>query len=299
MEHYVYKPKRFYLIVFALTWGFWMLAVVFKDTPALFPLMLLGLLSPAATAVVTVLTSGNKMLKDDLKRKLIRFYRIRPLYILIPILVYIAAVLLSILTSVLFGGSPEQFSFTKDFSFSIGGTSALLTMFLASIIEEVGWRGYGEDAVGNYHSWFKESLIFGCVWACWHIPLFWIPGTYHYNLKDMGLLYMLNFLISAVPVDFLQTWVYIKNRRSMLATVIFHLVLNIMQEKIAMTPETKCIETIFIFLAAIIVVLTNRKMFFETDHVGRLLELQFEEDNENIILPCADLQSLPQPLTRG
>lgn len=281
MEHYVYKPKRFYLIVFALTWGFWILALIFKDTQALFPLMLLGLISPAATAVVTVLTSKNKMLKDDLKRKLIRFYRIRPMYILIPALVYLAAVLLSISTSVLFGGSTEQFSFTQDFSFSIGGTSALLTMFLASVIEEVGWRGYGEDAVGNYHSWFKESLIFGCVWACWHIPLFWIPGTYHYTLKEMGLLYILNFLISAIPVDFLQTWVYVKNRRSMLATIIFHLFLNIMQEKIAMTPETKCIETIFIFIAAVIVVLTNRKMFFETDHVGRLLERQFEEDMAN------------------
>ncbi len=281
MEHYVYKPKRFYLIVFALTWGFWILALLFKDTPALFPLMLLGLISPAATAVVTVMTSKNKMLKDDLKRKLIRFYRIRPMYILIPVLVYLAAVLLSITASVLFGGSPEQFSFTEGFSFSIGGTSALLTMLLASLIEEVGWRGYGEDAVGNYHSWFKESLIFGCVWACWHIPLFWIPGTYHYTLKEMGILYMLNFLISAIPVDFLQTWVYVKNRRSMLATVIFHLFLNIMQEKIAMTPETKCIETIFIIIAAVIVVMTNKKMFFETDHVGRLLEMQLEEDEAN------------------
>lgn len=41
-----------------------------------------------------------------------------------------------------------------------------------------------------------------------------------------------------------------------------------------MTPETKCIETIFITIAAVIVVLTNKKMFFETEHVGKLLEIQ-------------------------
>ncbi len=278
MEHYIYKPKRFYITVFALTWGFWILALIFKNTSLLFLFMLLGLIMPAATAVVTVLTSGNDMLKADLKRKILGFYRINPVYIIIPVILFFIVVFLSISTSVLFGGSAEQFSFTDGFSFSIGGTSALLTILLASVIEELGWRGYGEDAVGYYHSWFKESLIFGCVWACWHLPLFWIPGTYHYGLREMGLLYVINFLVSAIPVDFLQTWVYVKNNRSMLATIIFHLFLNVMQEKIAMTPETKCIETVFMALAAVVVVITNKEMFFETEHVGRLLEMQEKDD---------------------
>ncbi len=278
MEHYVYKPVRFYVTVFALTWGFWILAILFRDTPLLFLFMLLGVVMPAATAVVTVLRSGNEMLISDLKRKLAGFYRIDPVFIIIPVLTFIAVVICSIATSVLFGGSMEQFSFTDGFSFSIGGTSALLTILIASVIEELGWRGYGEDAVGYYHTWFRESLIFGCVWACWHIPLFWVPGTYHYGLREMGALYMINFLVSAIPVDFLQTWVYVKNKRSMLATIIFHLFLNVMQEKIAMTPETKCIETVFVFVAAAIVVVTNKKLFFEKDHIGRLLEAQEEDE---------------------
>ncbi|MBO4903446.1 MAG: CPBP family intramembrane metalloprotease [Lachnospiraceae bacterium] len=271
MEKYIYRPKRFYLITFALTWGFWILALVFKNTPLLFPFMLLGLIMPAGTAVVTVMTSGNKSLKDDFKRKLFRFYKVRPLQILTAMAVFAAIVAASIGTSVLFGGSLSQFSFTEDFSFSIGGTSALLTIFLASTIEELGWRGYGEDAVGEYHSWFKESIIFGCIWACWHLPLFLIPGTYHYGLKEMGVVYVLNFLISTIPFDFIQTWVYVKNNRSMLATIIFHMFVNIMQEKIAMTPETKIIQTAFVLIAAVIIVLTNKKMFFEKDHIGNLL----------------------------
>ena len=272
MEKYIYKPKKFYVITFALTWGFWFGAILLKDTAFLFPLMLLGLLMPATVAVVTVLRSKNKSLKDDFKRKLFRFYRVRPLQILTAILVFAAIVAASIATSVLFfGGSVSQFSFTKDFSFSIGGSSALLTIFLASTIEELGWRGYGEDAVGAYHTWFTESIIFGCIWACWHLPLFWVPGTYHYGLKEMGLIYMLNFLLSTIPFDFIQTWVYVKNNRSMLATIIFHMFVNIMQEKIAMTPETKIIETLFVTIATVVIVLTNKKMFFEKDHIGNLL----------------------------
>ena len=88
----------------------------------------------------------------------------------------------------------------------------------------------------------------------------------------MGIMYVINFLLSVIPLDFLQTWVYVKNNRSMLATIIFHLFINIMQEKINMTPETKCIQTIFVVIAAIIIVVINKEMFFETQHVGNLLE---------------------------
>ena len=278
MEKYTYRPVRFYVTVFALTWGWWLLALLFRDTSVMFLFMAIGLFMPAVTAIVTVLTSKNKMLKEDLKRKIVGFYRIKPLSIVKAVLLFLVCAVVSIGISVLFGGSPEQFSFTEDFSFSIAGTSALLTMVLASIIEEVGWRGYGEDAVGSYHTWFRESIIFGCIWACWHLPLFLIPGTYHYTLKEMGALYVINFLVSAIPVDFLQTWVYVKNNRSMLATAVFHLFLNIMQEKINISPETKCIETVVMLVAAAIVVAANKELFFDKSHIGNLLEVQYRSD---------------------
>lgn len=272
MEKYIYRPVRFYLIVFSCTWFFWLLAILFNEGLSLYIPMFLGLISPAVIAVATVLTSKNKALIEDFKKKLIGFYRIRPKYIVMAVLLFTAVVCASIGTSVLFGGSIEQFSFTEDFSFSIGGTSALLTIVLASSIEELGWRGYGEDAVGAYHSWFKESIIFGCIWAVWHLPLFIISGSYQNGLREMGALYVINFLVSVIPLDFIQTWVYVKNNRSMLATVIFHMFVNVMQEKINMSPQTKCIETIFVTIAAVIIVLTNKEMFFETKHVGNLLE---------------------------
>ena len=54
--------------------------------------------------------------------------------------------------------------------------------------------------------------------------------------------------------------------------MIFHLTVNFMQEKIAMTPETKCVETVVVTIAAAIIVLANKEMFFGTKHVGRLLD---------------------------
>jgi hypothetical protein len=58
----------------------------------------------------------------------------------------------------------------------------------------------------------------------------------------------------------------------MLASILFHLFVNFIQEKVAMTQNTKCIETLMVTVAAIIIVLTNRDMFFEKRHIGHILE---------------------------
>lgn len=278
MERYHYRPVRFYAACFAATWTLWIAAAVISraadDNGMSSLLMLLGLMAPAAIAVITVATSGNRALKRDLKMKLVGFYRIKPRSILLAIVGFAAIVALSILLSLLFGQPISQFALTEDFSFSVAGTSALLTILLAAVIEELGWRGYGEDAIASYHTWFHESILFGFVWALWHLPLFWIAGTYHHGLMELGIGYALNFLVSVVPLGFLTTWVYVKNRRSMFACIIFHLFVNLMQEKIAMTPVTKCVETLVVTLAAILVVVTNKHMFFEREHIGNLLDYQ-------------------------
>lgn len=83
---------------------------------------------------------------------------------------------------------------------------------------------------------------------------------------------MFNFFMSVIPFGFITTWVYVKNNRSMLASIIFHLFVNFMQEKFAMTQTTKCVETICVTLAAAIIVFTNKDLFFEKRHIGKILE---------------------------
>ena len=272
-KKYIYRPVRFYVLVFVFTWLFWIPAAFMKEGVVSSILMILGLISPSSLAIITVFTSKSNELKADFKRKIFGFYKLKLLYILLAVLIFAVIVVGSILISLLFGGSIEQFYLTKDFSFSGPGFgSAILTILLASVLEEVGWRGYGEDSIAQYCSWFKESVIFGFIWASWHIPLFFLPGTYHIGLKEMGFVYMLNFLLSVIPMGFITTWVYVKNGRSMLSSILFHLFVNFMQEKIAMSPDTKIIESFVVLVAAVIIVLTNKDMFFEKRHVGQILE---------------------------
>ena len=57
MERYIYRPLRFYITVFAVTWFFWLLAILCNESSMLFLFMFLGLVTPAIVAVITVFAS--------------------------------------------------------------------------------------------------------------------------------------------------------------------------------------------------------------------------------------------------
>ena len=274
VSSYRYRPVLFFAMAYLFTWIFWVPAIfVPQELGGI--LMLIGLLAPAVVSTVFVLASGSELLKQDLKIKIFGFYKVKWRNVLLAILQFAGIVACSILLSLAFGQSLDQFSFTEDFSFTgVGIGSALITVTLASIIEEVGWKGYCEDSIGAYMNWFWESLIFGALWSFWHFPLLFIKGTYQAGLM-VNPLYVINFFISGIPLGYIITWVYLVSDRSILACMVYHLTVNFLQEKIAMTPETKCVETIVVTVVAAMIVLANKDMFFETRHVGKLLETRY------------------------
>ncbi len=268
---YRYRPVLYFAMAYLFTWIFWVPAIFLDGNTAMI-LMLLGLISPAVVSTVFILMSGSPALKKDLKVKIFGFYKVKWSNVALSVCVFALIVVSSILLSLAFGQSLDQFSFTDDFSFTgVGVASALFTIIAASALEEIGWKGYCEDSIGNYMNWFWESVIFGAIWSFWHFPLIFIKGTYQAGLM-VDPLFVINFFVSAIPMGFIITWVYLASDRSILACIIFHLFVNFMQEKIAMTPETKCVETIVVFVAAAIIVWVRKDMFFETRHVGRILE---------------------------
>ena len=267
---YKYRPVLFFVTAYLFTWIFWIPAIFAPESisPVL---MLIGLIAPAVVSTVFILASGSDALKQDLKNKLVGFYKVKWMNVLWAVIVFAIVIVCSILVSLFLGQSPDQFSFTEDFSFTgVGIAGAFLSITVASIIEEVGWKGYCEDSIGNYMNWFRESMIFGVLWSFWHFPLIFIQGTYQASLM-VNPLYVINFFLSGIPMGFVITWVYLASDRSILACMIFHFFVNFLQEKIAMTQETKCVETIVITLVTVIIVMVKKDMFFETRHVGRLL----------------------------
>ena len=198
-EKYKYRPVLFFLMAYLFTWIFWVPAIFVNETLGSV-LMVLGLFAPPVVSTVFVLVSGSDVLKRDLRNKLIGFYKVKWGNVAISIVVFAVIIVCSILLSLAFGQSLDQFSFTDDFSFTgVGIGSALVTITLASIIEEVGWKGYCEDSIGEYMNWFWESMVFGALWSFWHFPLIFIKGTYQAGLM-VNPLYVINFFISGIPL---------------------------------------------------------------------------------------------------
>ena len=278
---YKYRPVLFFALAYLFTWIFWIPAIFVPESIG-GVLMLIGLIAPAVVSTVFVLASGSDVLKRDLKNKIVGFYKVNWLNVLWAIIVFAIIVVSSILLSLAFGQSLDQFSFTDDFTFTgVGIGSAFMAVTLASILEEIGWKGYCEDSIGAYMNWFWESLIFGAIWSFWHFPLIFIKGTYQAGLM-VNPWYVINFFVSAIPMGYIITWVYLVSDRSILACIIFHMFVNFLQEKIAMTPETKCVETIVVVIVTVIIVIAKKDMFFETRHVGRLLETIDDQTKGNI-----------------
>ena len=73
---YRYRPVLFFVLTYLFTWMFWIPAA-FVPEEAGAPLMALGLIAPAAVSTVFVLRSGSKALKQDLKNKLVGFYKVK------------------------------------------------------------------------------------------------------------------------------------------------------------------------------------------------------------------------------
>ena len=128
MQHYKYRPVLFFALAYLFTWLFWIPAIFVSETIGAV-LMVIGLIAPAVISTVFVLASGSEALKQDLKNKVFGFYKVKWLNVILAIIVFAAIVAASILLSLFFGQSIDQFAFTEDFSFTgVGIAGALITI---------------------------------------------------------------------------------------------------------------------------------------------------------------------------
>lgn len=67
---------------------------------------------------------------------------------------------------------------------------------------------------------------------------------------------------------FLITWLYYRNNRSVIACLLFHLPADLALAIIPAEQFTKCIVTGVLILIAAVIVLADRKLFFEETYPG-------------------------------
>jgi membrane protease YdiL (CAAX protease family) len=94
----------------------------------------------------------------------------------------------------------------------------LVLIFGGPLFEEGGWRGFALPRLQRLHGPFVGTLILGILWACWHLPLFWITvwGT------PPTILNMVLYIPSVIFMAIVFTWVFNNTKGSLLVAILLH-----------------------------------------------------------------------------
>lgn len=263
---YKYNPIQFFLITFLGTGISWFMAAYFSYQKGMeafqLPFILLGMVVPFIAALIMIYGSQNKDLINDFWDRL-PFYRIKLSFLPVILLLMPCVLFLATALSLLFGQSIDQFALSSGFKVMEGQTMvSLLIIFLAPLMEELGWRGYGVDSLRSHFNLFKTTMLFAVLWAMWHVPLFFINGYYQNVLWNTSIIYVINFFVSVLPAAILMNWVYYKNSRSIMAAFLFHLMLNLFSVLFQTEQVTKCIVTILLLIVSVIIIVRDKQFFF-------------------------------------
>jgi membrane protease YdiL (CAAX protease family) len=212
---------------------------------------------PLAVAAGLTHLKHNRRFQRDYWRRVVDFRRISVCWYAVIFLYSPLKSGIAALIDILQGGegiAPEALARFAEQPLLIVPTIIFWLLF-GPVPEEPGWRGYALDGLQARRNALSASLIVGIVWALWHLPLFFIEGTW--QAKQVGLgtqrfwLYMLTIVIEAV----LYTWIYNNTGRSTLSAILFHFVGNAFGELFALSEQAEMYNFILAVVAVVLVVI--------------------------------------------
>lgn len=231
------NPWLFFATTYAITWAFWLVAIALGvrfDSAVGLVLLLLGLTGPgvAGIAFVSLVYDGEGRL--DFWNRLRQGRRIGVRWSLVILLLPVVVTIVAAAVERLFGGTGVTLGSAVQ-EFGVNPLALLPSLFFATLpplLEELGWRGYALDRLQLNRSALGASLILGVVWAVWHLPLFFVPGSFQAESVGFGTTGFWLFMIGIVALSVAFTWVYNNTSRSILAIILLHGWVNFVSETV-------------------------------------------------------------------
>jgi membrane protease YdiL (CAAX protease family) len=268
-------PILFYGIAIGFPWFCWFIwawlshsqwwsnqSVVFLGSI----LGLIGLCGPVGIAMILILP--DKEMRQELFSQFFNFKGIRPIFWVLSFVLFPLSILAAQAISLFFGHSAEQFKIVEHMSFSAGIFPAWFLLIIAPLLEEFGWHTYGIHCIRNRFNLLITCLLFGIVWGVWHMPLSFVKGYYQNVLVETGIIYSINFLVSLIPYQIIDNWLYYKTNRNMFLEVLFHFEAGFFNELFRTHPNSKIIQTILLLIFSIIIIWKEKTFFFSKSHEG-------------------------------
>lgn len=202
-----------------VSWGLWIAAVAIPKSSGLAAisgfLYLLGVLAPALVALaLTAQLDGRRGTLELLRRTIKCSVRTRWYLFAVGYMTAIklgAALLLRIATGAWPAFGPEPIYLM-----------AIAIPFSTPVQagEEIGWRGYALPRLSARFGLSSASIVLGVIWACWHLPFFFISGT-----DKSGQSFPV-YLLSVTALSVALAWLYWRTDGSLLLTMLMHAAVN-------------------------------------------------------------------------
>ncbi|MFP4206069.1 MAG: type II CAAX prenyl endopeptidase Rce1 family protein [Spirochaetaceae bacterium] len=153
---------------------------------------------------------------------------------------------MAVLFSTFGGGSLAQLQLSEAFLAAPVGFLAF-TLVFGPIPEELGWRGYGLDALRSRMNLLEASLLLAGIWALWHLPT------------------LITFFIGFVPRSMLMSWIYYRTNRGTLSAILFHFAGNAAGEMLQLELPTRVLQTVIACAVAAAVVRVEWPLFTQRE----------------------------------
>jgi uncharacterized protein len=233
----------FFALTFAWTWSLWWGAVAAElsfDQPLFRLLYLLGVFGPLLGAA-WVVSRGDRRYRCEFIRRVGDPRRISARW-------WLALVLVAAGPAVL-GAAAARAAGTAA-TIPDHSVAAVVTVIgfalVAGLAEEPGWRGAASDAwqVRTHPLW--AALGIGALWSVWHMPLYFIEGSYQHGIGFASVRFWLGSL-ALVQLGVLYVWLANGAGGSILIAILAHAGFNIAGE---LVPSSTLRDGVAFFIIA-------------------------------------------------
>jgi len=252
VNKYRLRPWRFLAITFAISWSCWIpiaLAGVDGATSPWAAVRILGGLGPFLAAMIMVLRSEPGGRADFFQRAT-RFSWRRVSWYAGALLLFPAMNAIATLIGMALGGEPATFDQAVQLwasPTSIPGYLMFALLF-GPVPEELGWRGYSLDGFVDRYGVMGASAILGVAHALWYLPLFYIAGTWQYEVVGSAFPGIWWYMVPTAAASLLYTWIYRRTDRSTLSAILLHLSINLSGELFGLTQYGRLMQTIVVVI---------------------------------------------------
>jgi len=173
---------------------------------------LIGAALPSSCAIIAVLVcEGWLGLRRLMQRSLV--WRFSPFWYLAAILIpfVVTGINAMIAMRVLGLGAPQHWYVP-----AFGPGFLLFFLIYNGIGEEIGWRGLALPVLQRHLGSLGGNIAVGVLWALWHLPLFWLRGSFQYG--DSIILFVLLLTCWSIIMGLLVN----KSGGSILVAILFH-----------------------------------------------------------------------------